>query len=229
MRLGAAFAILGLALPAHAAVTISSSATSNMTCANGICAPTAVDAVLNVADLENLLASNNVTVTTAGSGVQAKDIVVKAALTWSSSTALTLDAYRAITVDQPVSVEGLSGLTLSTNDGGKKDGELSFGRKGNVTFADVSSSLTINGAAYTLVDTVQSLASAVANNPGGNYAFAQSYDAGADGTYSRAPVLTIFAGNFEGLGNIISHLAIKDLSIRDYIGLFYQIGTLAGC
>ena len=47
---------------ASADVTISAAATQNMTCTAGVCAPTASDAVLNVTDLENMLASGNVTV-----------------------------------------------------------------------------------------------------------------------------------------------------------------------
>src|SRR5579863_10017482 len=73
----ALFGALCLALPAHAAVTISSAATSNMTCASGICAPTATDAVLNVGDLEAMLSSGSAEVTTTGSGsVQADNIEV---------------------------------------------------------------------------------------------------------------------------------------------------------
>src|SRR5215469_15471355 len=45
-----------------AAVTISTASTQNMTCANSICAPTATDAVLNVADLEKLLASGRASI-----------------------------------------------------------------------------------------------------------------------------------------------------------------------
>jgi hypothetical protein len=208
MRLGAAFAVLGLALPAHAAVTISSSATSNMTCANGVCAPTASDAVLNVTDLENLLASADVEVTTTGSGVQAEDIVVKAALTWSASNALTLDAYRSVFVEKPVSVDGNGGVAVNFNTGdGSRD--LYFGKKGNVTFADLSSGLTINGSSYTLENTVKGLAAAIADNPSGNFAFASSYNAEPDGTYTAIPIPTQFPGTFEGLGNQISKLRIS--------------------
>ena len=55
-----------------ARVVIGADATQNMTCSAGICAPTAANAVLNVSDLETLLASGNVTVTTTGTGVQAR-------------------------------------------------------------------------------------------------------------------------------------------------------------
>jgi len=69
---------------AEAAVTISTAATQNMSCAGGVCTPTSADAVLNVTDLETLLAAGNLKVTTTGSGVQAEDIVVEGAFSWSS-------------------------------------------------------------------------------------------------------------------------------------------------
>jgi len=231
LRAGASISVLALAAPlmgvaasAHAAVTISSAATANMVCSGGTCAPTAASAVLNVGDLETLLASGNVAVTTTGSGVQAKDINVKAALAWSSTGALTLDANRSIAIDQAMSIAGFSGLTLDTS---ARNGTLSFGKKGHVGFADLSSALTINGAGYTLVNTIAALASAIKTNPTGDYALAAGYDASADGTYASSPVSTTFEGAFEGLGNTISHLAI-DMTDRQpyvYIGLFANLGT----
>jgi hypothetical protein len=147
-----------------------------------------------------MLASGNTTVATTGSGVQAKGIDVKAPVSWSGGSALTLDAYQSVTIDQPISVESLAALTLITNDGGKS-GMLSFGKKGNVTFANLSSNLTINGTGYTLENSIRSLASAIAANPSGAFALANSYDASRDGTYASSPVPTNLLGNFEGLGN----------------------------
>src|SRR5436853_2687270 len=83
--------------PAYADVVISSDPTSNMSCSGGVCAPTATDAVLNVTDLENLLGSGNATVTTTGAGVQANNIHIAAAFSWSAANSLTLDAYQSIT------------------------------------------------------------------------------------------------------------------------------------
>src|SRR5579862_9712667 len=73
---------------ARADVVISSAPTQNITCAAGVCAPTAANAVLNITDLENLLASGSLTVTTTGSSVQADNVDVKAPLTWSNPNAL---------------------------------------------------------------------------------------------------------------------------------------------
>jgi hypothetical protein len=216
-----ALAAITVSEPANAAVTISTAATQNMTCSGGVCAPTATKAVLNVNDLETLLASGNVTVTTTGAGVQAEHIRVEAALSWSSTSALALDAYHSIAFANSVSITGLSDLSLTINDGGR-GGTLSFGRTGSVSFQNLASQLTINGAAYTLVSSIATLASAIVANPAGDYALASNYDASGDGTYSAPPIGTMFTGALEGLGNRISNLAIN-AGTRE-AGLFKEIG-----
>jgi hypothetical protein len=96
---------------AQADVTISTAATHNMACSAGVCSPTASSAVLNAGDLETLLASGNVEVTTTGSsGVQADNIDVTAALGWSNQSMLELGAYDSIAVARPISVAGTGGL-----------------------------------------------------------------------------------------------------------------------
>jgi len=228
VRLLAIAAPLALAAPAASAdVVISSGATQNMSCSAGVCAPTANKAVLNIGDLETLLASGNVQVTTTGSGVQADNIDVSAALSWSSTSTLTLDANESIAVEKAVSVAGTGGVVLTTNDGGS-DGTLSFGSKGHVTLQNLSSPLTINGTAYTLEDSVKTLANAVAANPSGSYALASSYNASQDGTYSNSPVGTTLTGTVQGLGNTISNLGIDYTTRRKaYIGLFALTGVSA--
>lgn len=219
-------AILGSAHCAHADVTISSSATLNMTCSGGVCAPTATKAVLNVSDLENLLASGNVTVTTTGSGgVQANDIDERAVLSWSSSSNLSLDAHRTISVDKVVSVTSLAGVALTTNDGGS-GGVLSFGETGSMSFANLSSALTVNGMSFALVNSIAALAHAIAANPAGDYALANAYDASKDGTYKSAPIATTLTGTVEGLGNTISNLSIvTQPKTGGLFGLFALLGS----
>ncbi len=217
---------LGCRAPsAYAQVVISSGKTQNMTCSGSVCAPTAASAVLNVGTLETMLASGNAEVTTTGSGgVQASNIVSSTALSWSTTYALTLDAYQSITVNKTISVNGMGGLTLTTDDGGT-GGRLSFGRKASVVFANLSSQLTVNNSLwgnnqrFTLMNSIAALASAVAANPAGSYALAASYDASGDGTYAASPIATTATGRFEGLGNTISHLSINSKG-QDYVGLF---------
>jgi hypothetical protein len=215
--------IIAVATAARADVTISSDATANMSCSGGVCQPTASDAVLNIGDLENMLASGNVTVTTTGSGVQANNIDVTARLGWSAN-ALTLDAYQSISVTAPVTTSGKSGLSILTNDGGS-GGELAFSAKGHVTFKKLSGRLAINGTNYTMVNSIASLAAAIQKKPSGSYALAADYDASADGIYSSSPISTTFTGMFEGLGNEISNLTIDLPSVNQaYVGLFGTVG-----
>jgi hypothetical protein len=192
--------VAGNAGVAQAAVTISTKATTGITCAAGVCTATAKIAVLNVTDLTNLLAAGNVKVTP---GKTAMDIVVAVPLSWVSTKRLTLNAYRAITFSQPTTLTGRGGLTLTTGNGGT----LSFTGKGDVNFWDVRSSLIINGNTYTLVNDIATLATDVAANTSGHFALAKSYDAKPDGTYKAAPIAHL-DGAFEGLGNTISNLKI---------------------
>ncbi len=192
----------------------------------GVCTPTHKSAVLNVTDLQDLLASGNVTVTT-GSGslaAQTANIVVASGVTWTSTSVLTLDAYESVTLNSTISVGGTGGASLVTNDGGT-GGVLSFGPKGKVTFEDLASNLTINSAAYTLVSNLSTLADDIFANPTSNFALAANYDATSDGTYSVSPVTTTLDGAFEGLGNTISHLSVRDPVQGHKVGLFSDIGA----
>jgi hypothetical protein len=212
--LAGALAAVCVSSAAQAAVEISSGATANIACVSGVCTPTKKSAVLNVTQLQNLLASGNVKVTTDGS--KASDILISANLGWASANGLTLDAYQSITINKAVSVNGTGALTLTTNDGGT-GGLLSFGKKGRVTFLSTANSLIINGAAYTLVADTTTLASDIASNPSGNYALASDYNASGNPSY----VTTTFNGNFQGLGNTISNLTIA--SSTQQVGLFVEV------
>ncbi len=207
---------------ASADVVISSNATANMSCAAGVCAPSAAHAVLNVSDLQSLLASGNLEVTTTGS-VQAKDIRVADAFSWASNSTLTLDAHRSIAIGKAVTVSGQGGMVLTTNDGGS-GGALSFGPKGNITFWNLASSLTIDGAAYTLVGDVATLASDISSDASGNFALAADYNAKSDGTYRTPPIATAYSGTFEGLGHKISRLKIND-AVNSNVGFFAEIAS----
>lgn len=209
---------------AHADVVISSGATQNMSCSNGVCAPTATSAVLNVGDLESMLASGNLEVTTTGTGVEAHSIDVSAPFSWSTSNALSLEAYQSIAVAQHVSVVGAGGLSVVTNNGGN-GGTFAFGPKGNVTFSSLASPLTIDGESVTLVDSLPSLAAAVAAGRDGRYALANNYDASQDGTYGRAPISKL-RGMLEGLGNTISKLSVAGHTYSAMVGVVYANGEI---
>jgi hypothetical protein len=220
-----ALAALLAAGPSHAAVTISSAATQNMSCTAGVCTPTAASAVLNVGDLTNMLGTGSVTVNT-GTGslaAQVQDIVVAASFNWANASSLTLDAYRSVTFQSAVAVNGPAAVSLVTDDGGS-GGVLSFGTSGSLSFLGTSNNLTINGKAYALVADLHTLASDIAANPSGMFALAGSYDASKDGTYGSSPISTTFSGVLDGLGNSIQNLSVSNAQkTLVYVGLFADV------
>ena len=209
---------------AQADVKISSNPTKNISCnAADVCIPTKKSAVLNVNDLANMLAESSVTITSgsAATGIVANDIVVNAPLSWASGSTLTLDAYRSVTVNQPVADTGAGGLTILTNDGGS-GGRFSFAKKGSIAIWQASDPLIINNISYSLVYTVAELVRLVTDNPAGHFALGGSYDASSDGTYTHSPIQTAFRGSFEGLGNSIMKLSLTNRE-GEPLGLFEHI------
>ncbi len=161
---------------------------------------------------------------TAGAG----DIDVESAMSWNSAATLTLDSYHSINIAAPITITGAGGLTLITNDGGS--GGNYFFKGGNVAYTDLSpgfstlGSLTINGTSYELVNTFIQLNQDVFFDNSASIAFANSYNASTDGTYSNSLVTTTFNGSFEGLGNTITNLTI-DAPSAGNVGLFAALGT----
>lgn len=224
----AAAVVLGGSV-ARAEVTLSKDATQDMSCSGGVCAPTNDRAVLNAGDLETMLAAGNVTVVTINSGVQARNIRVATALSWTAATSLTLDAFRSITVTGAVTDEGAGGVSIITNDGGS-GGSLSFLRKGSITFPNPKDSLSINGTSYKLVTDIRSLARAAVANPGGAFALADNYDAKRHHLFRTVPLPVVFTGAFNGLGHSISGPEIGD-SADEYVGFIWSLespGTISG-
>ena len=205
-----------IAAPAQAAVFISKQPTSHMSCSAGVCTPTAAMAVMNVSQFETLLADGNVTISTGGA--VASDITSDVSLTWASANTLTLDAYRSLTINDPISVSGAGGVTILTNDGGT-GGALSFPGKGSIGFLGLTNALSINGATYKLENTIAGMASDIAATSWGNYALAAPYNAKSDPVYTASPIPTTFSGSFEGLGNAISHVRIHDKP-DEFVGFF---------
>ena len=199
-----ASAVLVLAAQSvQADVVIASGPTQNMSCSAGVCAPTAADAVLNVGDLETLMASQDVKVVTASGAV---DIVVADAL--SITHTLTLDAMHSVTIAAKLTAVS-SGLAIDTNDGGT-GGDLVF-LGGGVGDLDAGSTLTINGNAYTLVSGMKGLVAA-ARHGDRFIALGRTFRA-PNKEYPRAPIAS-FSGILEGLGNTIKALQISSADVN---------------
>jgi hypothetical protein len=220
LSLGVAVAAL-IAGAAQAEVKISDQPTQNMSCSGGVCTATAAKAVLNINDLTNMLASGDTAVKT---GSVAKDIVVKSALSWTSTSRLTLDAQQSVEIAKPMTVAGTGALTITTNDGGK-NGEFLIDPKQSVQFWNLASSLIIDGHSYTLVGDIKTLAADIAANPSGFYALAKPSDASADGTYLDSPIGTTFQGKFDGLGNTVSNFSMNFAAgVTTPFGFFSYVG-----
>ena len=75
--------------------------------------PSQNDSIINVGTLQNALANNNITVTTAGSGTQEGNITVADAVTWSKNTDLTLSAHNNIYINADITAShNNAGLNL---------------------------------------------------------------------------------------------------------------------
>ena len=197
--------------PANAALVVSSAPTANVGCTAGSCTATAADAVLNAGDLQTMLASSGVTL---HSGAGARDIIIATPLGWASASTLALDAALSVLVEAPVTVSGPGGLSVILADGDSV-GTLSFGRSGNVTFWDVSSPLTINGVAYTLVADIKHLQSEVSHHwKRGRLALANDVRF-PKSEKLHAPPLGYFAGKLEGLGNRVFNLTMASTAAQD--------------
>jgi hypothetical protein len=217
----AAIAIAAIGTAAQASVEISSKPTHNMSCTDGVCAPTAERAFLNATDLSGMLAAGDVKVVT-GNG--ASTITVSAPFSWASSSRLTLDAIYNVSFRAPVEVTGQGAVTIVTNDGGT-GGDLIFFDGGSLDFWDLSSSLIVNVTSYTLVNDLPSLVSDIQANPAMNIALAKNYKAKLSGKFVGVATSNTFTGTLEGLGHAISNLRFVEKSKQaTQAGLFAAIG-----
>lgn len=134
------------------------------------------------------------------------DIFINSAITWNANSTLTLDAYRSVEVNAPITATGSgAGLKVLTNQGGSS-GDFYVNSTVNLP---VSGSLTINGQGYTLIDSFASL-----SNLSGRYALVGNIAANV-----TAPLGNL-TGTLEGLGHTVG---IDIDSSAQYVGLFGQI------
>ncbi len=188
-----------------------------MNCSAGVCSPTAKEAVLNVNDLETMLASADVTVM---SDSQALDINFKSAFQWTSSSTLSLTSYRSITFEKPILVMGTGSMAITVNTGRNLAywDYLTFSNRAHVEFRqDDQSHFVLDGHEYCLVHNIKTMIKLLSHRHAcHSFALARSYDAHKDGTYLGSPLS--FIGAFEGLGNTISNLSISSSTDGDTVG-----------
>ncbi len=163
------------------------------------------------------------------------NIVVDDALTLPGSEGLTLDSAGALTVDAPISITGAGALTLDYSTSALTNlsfGLTSSGFAGGVNYGSTNNggTLTINGAAYTLLYSMTDIQNINASDMAldGNYALATSINASGVTGWTPLGVTSNglnlntgqgFAGIFEGLGHTISNFTVDNGS-STYSGLF---------
>jgi len=215
IALAGAFGLMSVAT-AHAGLTISNRPTHNVTCSAGSCAATKATANLNISELVTMLSTSDVSVSAVA---KAFYMSIVNPVSWSSPHGLSLDARNAISIIQPLVSEGGGALHLwpSKDAGGSAP---IFSGKGKIAFWDLNSTFTVGHTPYTLVGSIQTLASDIQSNPSGYYALANDYDAAADGVYQTAPISTSFTGVFAGNANTIRNLTIQGPGSNAALGLF---------
>jgi hypothetical protein len=195
----------------------------NVVCSGTVCTATARMACISSDKLSAMLEQHDVTLVP---GEVGKDIVIKANLRWQSGHRLILDSFHSISIRRPITVAGGGGLTLTVDDGGK-NGKLAIIDQGAVKFSKKTSSLIINGNTYTLVGNIKELASDVEQQPAGNFALANDFD--AENNFHEAPSIPIvFSGTFEGLGHVIANLRIAHGTVFNDDGNSYWAAGLFG-
>ena len=203
------------------------------------------------ATLSSSLANGNVTLqSSGGSNTGSGDIYVNDAVSWNTNR-LTLTAARDININAVMTAAGTSSLTMNTGtangaDAGVAGGAVRVGFdaegnfRGRVDFGTRAGTgfLTINGKAYTVINSLGAAGSTTAadlqgmnGNLAGNYALGANIDAtptsGWNGGAGYLPVgdsSVHFSGSLIGLGHSIDGLTIN----RPAGGLIGLIGWSDG-
>ncbi|TWB28401.1 beta strand repeat-containing protein [Nitrospirillum bahiense] len=175
--------------------------------------------------VETALATTNVTLQTGSTGSGNGDILVAVAIHWTGPNSLTLNAYRDITVSADISHGGAAAAALALNPAQGGSGGLDVNQGAKVTLAAPGDGLSIQGQAYTLVNTPAQL-QAMADDLAGHYALNADLDMGGIAYTAVGNSTTPFSGAFQGLGHGIANLTVGGLNYL-YVGLFgYSSGTL---
>ena len=185
---------------------------------------------IGAATLQGVLAQNNVTLQTAADGGEAGDIRVEAPVSWAADTTLTLSAINHIAVNADITATGnAAGLTISAGSG-----RYTLADGARITLSGSSPSLSINGQAYIVVNSLEALQAINANGTAltRNYALGSDIDAaptagwndGAGFVPLGGNQVAVFSGDFDGLGHRISDLTVNRPG-SSYTGLFGYVNT----
>ena len=179
---------------------------------DGVVYAVGLTANVNVADIQNALLTQDVS-------LAAENVVINSAISWSTSSVLTLGSSStgSVSVNGAIATSGVSGgvkITPSTYS-------LSVKAGGSISFTGSSPSLTIGGTSYTLIKSEAELVSMAAT---GNYALAKKLNLTT--AYTTAVANINFTGTFDGLGNTVNRMNISASAVGAY-GLFANVSGSA--
>lgn len=172
---------------------------------------------VSAASIKTLLdAGTNVTVTTSNDGYAGNgDITVSSAITTTGSGALTLSAYRDVTVNAGITLHG-GALTLRANNAGAANGSSG---SGSVT---INSAIATSGGAITIGGGSGAISGATLNADGSASTAASGYAVGGGGyAYGVKVTASINAGG----GNLLINGIGANLSTDNNYGVYLGGGT----
>lgn len=179
---------------------------------------TALNGGTNVIEQTTASGTSGAGTVSAGSG----DINVNSGISWTGGATLTLDAYRNLNVNAPITVQTGGGVVIAVG------GDDIFNVGGSLAFATPGSgSLSVNGSPYALVWDRAGLENiGTSGTISGNYALASDVDLG---NVAFTPIAHTgnFSGQFDGLGHSVDNLLVNDTT-HALDGLFGAVsGTIA--
>lgn len=208
------------------------------------------------AALSARLASGNVTLqSSAGKSAGSGNVIINDVVAWNSNSTLTLTGSNNVIIKANITASGkTSGMAISANTANGSEqagGNGTYTLAGSITLSGANPSLTINGASYTIINSLGSAADA-ANMPATptlqgmaatanlakNFALGSNIDASATSSWNGGAGFTpigswggtAFTGTLDGLGHNIRNLVIRQAPIGGYdvggqVGLFGYADT----
>jgi autotransporter-associated beta strand protein len=185
------------------------------------------NADVNASVISNHLASNNLSL----SGVV--NAYVNSAISWSSNSILTLNASQNILIYSDITASGSSpqlyvyygGSNASTAPNNSFIYALSQRNRNKINFSSSSAVFRVGNESYTVCTNLSELSQALSNATsstrvalGASISLSQTY------TNSLFPIN--FSGKFDGLGQVIDGLRIRNsggTSVKANLGLFSQL------
>ncbi|WP_445718764.1 beta strand repeat-containing protein [Flavobacterium sp.] len=185
------------------------------------------NANINPSVVNGYLASNDLSIT----GVS--NLYVNGAISWSSNKSLTLNASQNILLYSDITVGGSSaglflyygGSNATTAPNSSYSCAMSQKNRNKIIFASTSSQLRIGNETFTICNTLNQLSSVMTSATSATRV-AIGANINLSDTYSNALFNINFSGKFDGLGNVINGLKIRNsggASTKTNLGLFAQL------